>query len=129
MKSRQIIFLWLLAISCTHNFDLTDHFDPTLPFEYIDVERPNSDGASREIPVEQQKHRQLVSWLQSNNHGWKKTEHNTHAALIIVTQGDFRILFYRDNDFVVVGYNDEENVMQQYMREMDSNELRFLVDD
>jgi hypothetical protein len=70
-----------------------------------------------------------VSWLRSNNHNWKKPTHNTHAGLIIVSQGDFHILFHRDNDFIVVDYTDDENVVYQYIKTMDSNDLRFLVED
>ena len=130
MKLTPLVCITILtALSCTKKFDLTEHFDPTLPFEIIDQEHPSGVLSQTEIQVDDPKHIQLVSWLTSNNHDWRKAPHNTHAALIIISQGDFRILFYRDDDDVVVAYNNEENVMQQFIRNMDSNELRFLVDD
>ena len=124
-----ILLISSITVSCSQKFNITDHFDPALPFEVMDAEKPGSDGSSTVIRSNDLRHQQLVSWLNSNDNGWKKTEHNTHAGLVIVTQGEFTILLYRDNDFVVAGYNDEEDVMQQYIRKMDSNELRFLVDD
>ena len=116
--------LSLLAVSCSPKLDLSEHFDPSLPFAISDWEKsPDING----IPVNDIKHEKLVSWLKTNRHGWKKTDHDTHAGIIIVRQGDFRILLYRDNDMVVVGINATGNYMQQYMRKMDSNELMFLV--
>lgn len=130
MKSTHIIIvISLFTISCSQKFDITDHFDPALPFEIIDQQHPSGVLSETEIQINDPKHDQLLSWLKSNNQGWRKADHNTHAGLIIVSQEDFRILFYRDSDFVVIGYNDEENVMQQYIRDMDSNELRFLFNE
>ncbi len=110
-------------------FDLTAHFDPTLPFKLIDQQHPSGVLIETEIQMNDSKHAQLLSWLKSNNHDWQKSTHNTHAGLIIVRQGDFHILFYRDNDMIVVGYNDDENVGHQYIKYIDSNVLRFLVED
>ena len=130
MKPTPIICLiCLIAVSCTKKFDITDHFDPTLPFEIIDQQHPSGVLSETKMQANDPKHIQLVSWLETDKHDWRKAPHNTHAGLIIVHQDDFRILFYRDNDMVVVGYDDEEGDMQQYIRDMDSNELRFLVDD
>ena len=119
----------MVAISCTQKFDITDHFDPALPFEIIDQQHPSGVLSETVIQAYAPKHTQLVSWLASNKHDWRKAPHNTHAGLIIVGQEDFRILFYRDDDKVVVAYDNKEGVMQQYIRNMDSNELRFLVND
>ena len=80
----------LAANSCSQKFDLTDHFDPTLPFEINQMDKSGPDF-SKEIVVNDLKHEKLVSWLELNKHGWKKTDHNTHAGLIIVRQDDFRI--------------------------------------
>ena len=121
-----LIVISLFTFSCTNSFNLNKHYNDSLPFHIIDQQHPNGLRES-DITVNDPKHIQLISWLSSNKNGWKKTDHNTHAGLIIVSQGDFRILFYRDNDFIVLGYNDAKNETQQYMRKMDSNELRFLL--
>ncbi len=117
-----------MLVSCSSNFDITQHYDAKLPFKIIDVELPNSDATPQLIVADDLKHQQLVTWLKANNNGWQKADHNTHAGLVIVSQQDFRLIFYRDNDFIVCGYDDTENNMQQYIRKMDSNELRFLLD-
>lgn len=131
MKGSSFIILSLVVtIACAPNYKLKDHFKPELDFKIIDVQKPNSDGQTKPIKVGTTRHTQLVSWLNKNNHGWEKTDHNTHAALIIVTQEEnFRILFYRDNDFIITAYYDEQDQMQQYIKHMDSNELRFLLED
>ena len=122
-----ILFIILISTSCSKQFKVTDHYDPGLPFEIIDMEKPDKDGAI-EIQIDDSKKEQLLSWFALNNRDWKPT-HNTNAGLIIVSQGDFKLLFYRDNDFVVVGFTDDENVRHQYIKFVDSNELSFLVED
>ena len=129
-----ILILSLLAVSCSKKFDLAVHYDPTLPFEIIHRTLSNdhksvSDVSTYEINQSDTRHAKLVSWLKSNNNGWKKTDHNTHAGLISVRQDDFTILLYPDNDMVVIGIDVEGNDMKQFKRDMDSNELMFLVDE
>ena len=129
MKLKYVILVFsLLAVSCSPKFDITDHFDPSLPVKVID-QYPPSPVRTYEINQNDPRHAKLVSWLKSNNDGWKKTDHDTHAGLIIVRQDDFVILLYRDNDMVVAGYDAVGNDMKQFKRVMDSNELMFLVDD
>ena len=55
------------------DFDITKHFDPTLPFELIDQQHPSGVLIETEIQMNDSKHKQLVSWLRSNNYNWKKT--------------------------------------------------------
>ena len=135
MKLNYVILLFsLFAVSCSKKFDLSVHYDPTLPFEIINRTLSNdhksvSDVLTYEIYQSDTRHAKLVSWLKSNNNGWKKTDHDTYAGLITVHQDKFVILLYRDNDMVVVGIDVEGNDMKQYKRDMDSNELMFLVDD
>ena len=123
-----ILGLSLLAVSCSPKFDITDHFDPSLPVKVID-QYPPSPVRTYEIAQNDPRHARLASWLKSNNDGWKKTDHDTYAGLIIVRQDNFVILLYRDNDMVVAGYDAVGNDMKQFKRVMDSNELMFLVDD
>ena len=123
-----ILVLSLLTFSCTRKFDISDHFDPSLPLKVID-QYPPSPIRMYEICQNDPRHAKLDSWLKSNKQGWEKTDHDTHAGLIIVNQDDFVILLYKDNDVVVVGINAEGNDMVQYMRKMDSNELMFLIED
>ena len=135
MKLKYVILLFsLLAVSCSKKFDLAVHYDPTLPFEIIhrtlsDDHKSVSDVLIYQINQSDTRHSKLVSWLKSNNNGWKKTDHDTHAGLISVNQNDFTILLYPDNDMVVIGIDVEGNDMKQFKRDMDSNELMFIVDD
>ena len=129
MKVKFVILVFsLLAVSCSEEFDITDHIDPSLPFKVID-QYPPAPIRTYEIDQDDPRHAKLVSWLKSNKDGWKKTDHDTHAGFIIVRQDDFVMLLYRDNDMVVAGYDAVGNDMKQYKREMDSNELMFIVDD
>ena len=123
-----ILGLSLLVVSCTPELNITDHFDPALPFKVID-QYPPSPIREYEIDQNDPRHAKLVSWLKSNKDGWKKTDHDTHAGLIIVRQNEFVILLYRDNDMVIAGYDAVGNDMKQFKRVMDSNELMFIVDD
>lgn len=129
-----ILLFSLLAVSCSKKFDLAVHYDPRLAFEIIhrtlsDDHKSVSDVSTYEISQSDTRHAKLISWLKSNNNGWKKTDHNTHAGLISVNQDDFTILLYPDIEYVVIGIDVEGNDMKQFKRDMDSNELMFLVDD
>ena len=129
MKLNYIILaLSALTVSCSPQFDITDHFDPNLPIKVID-QYPPSPIRTFEISKDDPRHAKLASWLKSNNDGWKKTDHDTHAGLIIVRQDDFVILLYKDNDMVIAGYDAVGNDMKQYKRVMDSNELMFIVNE
>ena len=129
MKLKCAILVWsLFIVSCSQQFDITDHFDPSLPIKVIDQYRPSPES-TYEIDQDDPRHAKLGAWLKSNRNGWKKTDHDTHAGLIIVRQDDFVLLLYRDSDMVVVGIDAEGNDMRQYKKDMDSNELMFLVDD
>lgn len=129
MKASLIIVMTLItAISCAQKFDVTEHFDPALPFNVIDMDHPEGKKSEFVIHADDSKHDQLLSWFEANKDNWEPST-NTHAGLIIVNQDDFHLLFYRNNDFIVVGYDDDDGLRHQFTRTMDSNDLRFLVDE
>jgi len=126
MKSRLLMYIIILtAISCSKEFDITDHYDPTQSFEVIDQEKPKDGKSSSEIQVNDLKHDQLLSWLELNNKDWKPT-HDTHAALVIINQENFRLLLYRNNNFGVVIITDDENISHYYKKIFDTGGLKFL---
>lgn len=125
MKST--LFLCLIALtaaSCSKKFDLTDHYDSTLSFEVTDMER-SKDGL--EILVTDKRHDQLLSWLESNKSDWEPT-HDTHAGLVIIYQENFSLILYRNSDFGVVRYIDDENITHNYKKIFDTGGLGFLDD-
>lgn len=64
MKSRLLMYIIVLtAISCSNEFDLTDHYDSTQSFEVIDQEKPKDGKVDFEIQVNDLRHDQLLSWL------------------------------------------------------------------
>ena len=124
MKSTLLLYIIVLtAISCSKEFDITDHYDPTQSFEVIDFEK--SDHSISEIQVNDLKHAQLLSWLELNNQNWKPT-HDRHAGLVIIYQENFRLLLYRNNDFAVVIITDDEKISHYYKKIVDSGGLTFL---
>jgi len=114
------------TVSCVQKFEIMDHFDPSLPIEVID-QYPPSPVRVHTIDPSDNRHKKLTAWLESNEDGWEKTDHDTHAGLIIIRQKDFVLLLYKDNKVVVAGYDVIGNDMKQFKRIMDSNELMFIV--
>jgi hypothetical protein len=126
MKSTLLIYIIVLtAMSCSKEFDLTDHYDPTQSFKVIDQEKPKDDNSSSEILVNDLKHAQLLSWLELNNQNWKPT-HNTHAGLVIIYQEKFRLLLYRHSEFGVVIITDDKNISHYYKKIFNTGGLEFL---
>ena len=115
----------LTAISCSKEFDIVDHFDPTQSFQFVDIQKTKNDV---EIQVNDLKHDQLLSWLQLNNQNWKPTDHS-YASLFNISQENFKLLLYRNNDFVVVRFTDDENISHQYKKIVDSDGLNFLYEE
>lgn len=112
-------------MSCSKKFDLTQHYDPTQPFEVIDQERPKNGNSISEIQVNDLRHAKLLSWLESNKQNWEPA-HDTHAGLVIIYQEGFRLLLYRNNDFAVVIITDDEKVSHYYKKALDTGRLEFL---
>ena len=112
----------LSTISCSKKFDITDHFDSTQPFQFVDIINPRND---KEIQVNDLKYDQLLSWLELNNQNWTSTD-LSHAALLIINQEKFKLLFYRNNDLVVLRFIDDDNISHQYKKIVNSDGLNFL---
>ena len=126
MKSILLMYIIVLtANSCSKEFDITDYYDPTQSFEVTDFERAKDGKSSSEIQVNDLRHDQLLSWLELNNQNWKPT-HDTHAGLVIISQENFRLLLYRNNDFAVVIVTDDENISHHYKKIFDTGGLKFL---
>jgi len=126
MKSRLLMYIIILtAISCSKEFDITDHYDRTQSFEVIDQEKPKDSNSITEFQVDDLKHAQLLSWLELNNRNWKPT-HDRHAGLVIIYQENFRLLLYRNNDLAVVIITDDENISHYYKKIFDTGGLKFL---
>ena len=126
MKSIHIMcIIVLVAISCSKKFDITDHFDPTQSFQFVDIRNHKNDV---EIQVNDLKHDQLLSWLELNNQNWEPTD-ASHAALLIINQEKFKLMFYRNKDLMVIRFTDDENILHQYKKIIDPDGLNFLFEE
>ena len=126
MKSIHILcIIALTTVSCSHNIDITDYIDPTQSFQVRDFAKIISPTVESEIQVKDLKHEQLLSWLELNNQNWIQTN-NRHAALIIIHQDKFRLLYYRNHEYVVVILTDDDNVLHSYKQIVDTDGLIFL---
>lgn len=110
----------LTSISCSKKFDLTEHYDPTQPFEVIEYQ-----FGTIEIQVNDVRHAKLLSWLELNNKHWKRT-HSEWAGLVIINQENFHLMLYRDNNDAFVNITDDKNKTRHYRRTYDNDGLKFL---
>jgi len=126
MKSIHVIYIFaLIATSCSKKLDLAAYIDPTQPFQVVDAHRAKGGTIETEWQVNDAKHDQLLSWIESNNRNWKPT-HATHAGLVILSQENFRLLLYRNSNFAVVILTDDENITHNYKKSVDTRGLIFL---
>ena len=119
----------LLMGSCSSGFDAGEHYDAGLPFHLIDQQHPSGEHYEADFLPGDSLHGRLMTWLDEHKDGWAKAPHNTHAGLLILSQDDFRLLYYRDDDKVVLAHDDAEGEMVQYIQEVDANGLLFLVEE
>ena len=126
MKLIHVIYIFaLIATSCSKKLDLAAYIDPTQPFQVVDMHRSKGGTIETEWQVNDVKHDQLLSWIKTNNGNWKPT-HDTHAALVIISQENFRLILYRNHDFGIVRFTDDKNITHNYKKIFDTGELEFL---
>ena len=132
MKHTTTILFGLLLTtftSCSSEIQLAKYLDLNSPFALTINSTNNQTGLTssdrKTIDPKSEKFNKLVEWFNSNSDGWQSTP-ASYIAKVSVTQNDFRILY--NQDFVVVGFKDNNGKAKQYSKKVIKGELDFLTD-
>lgn len=132
MKRTSIIFiiLSLLTItSCSTEVNIEKYVDLnstlTLTVNKINDQSGLTESETRKIEPKSEQFKKLIEWGSCNLDNWKSTP-ASYIAKVAVTQKDFRLLY--NQDFVVIGFIDDDGKAQQYSKTVKKGELDFLTE-
>jgi hypothetical protein len=120
--SNLLIPIMLLFVSCSQQIEISTYFDSSKPFQLNSRTLP-----SQEISIESEQYQLFLDWLSKNNRGWHSSPASHHPDLS-VTQGNFRLLFGKDSEGVVVSFTDKNGEPQQFAKSIKEGELHFLLE-
>jgi hypothetical protein len=83
-----------------------------------------TESETRKIESKSEQFKKLIEWGNNNLVNWKSTP-ASYIAKVALTQKDFRLLY--NQDFVVIGFTDNEGKAQQYSKTIKKGELDFLT--
>jgi len=124
-----LIFFFLLTItSCSTEISIEKYVDLNSNLT-LTVNRTNettglTESETKIIEPRSEKFKKLINWANNNLDNWKSTP-ASYVAKVAVTQKDFRLLY--NQDFVVIGFIDNDGKAQQYSKAVKKGELEFLI--
>lgn len=132
MKRTNIIFiiLSLLTIaSCSTEVNIEKYVDLnstlTLTVNKTNDQTGLTESETRKIEPKSEQFKKMIEWGNNNLDNWKSTP-ASYITKVAVTQKDFRLLY--NQDFVVIGFIDNDGKAQQYSKTVKKGELDFLTD-
>ena len=127
-----ITLITSLAItSCQTDLELNNVIDQKSPFTLtirtVDSETGLSTNETEEINVNSEKWTRLVDFAKQNMDGWQPSP-ESYIGDVYVTQGNFRMIYTKGSDGVVIAFTDNEGDPKQYTKKIDKGELDFLTE-
>ncbi|MCW3125408.1 MAG: hypothetical protein JWO03_1066 [Bacteroidetes bacterium] len=128
-SKKTILTISLLALiltlsNCNQCINAVSYIDNTKPLNFTS----NFQGAS-EIAVNSDKFKRLTQWLSGNSCGWQPSPASYASTGVCVSQqNNFRLLYWKGTDEVVIGLIDKGNSSKQYSKRISKGELDFLAD-
>tara|TARA_Y100000588_G_scaffold390455_1_gene496012 strand:- start:117 stop:521 length:405 start_codon:yes stop_codon:yes gene_type:complete len=125
------LILSLAMTSCQTDLELNDVIDQKSPFSFtirtVDLETGLSSNETEEIKVNSEKWIKLVNFVKNNLNGWQSSP-ASHIGDIYVSQGDFRLIYTKSANGVVIAFTDKKGNPEQYIKGIDQGELDFLTE-
>ncbi|NVK27769.1 MAG: hypothetical protein HWE14_06980 [Flavobacteriia bacterium] len=125
------LFFVVLIAGCQKRANFNHNIDYSTPFQMTTIDLDTSTGYSTfheaELHVDSEKGQKLVDFLQANTEGW----HSNVASVIgdiIVTQGDFKLIYSVNSESVFVAYLDTNGTPLQLAKRIERGQLDFLDD-
>jgi hypothetical protein len=125
-----LIIISLLTITgCSTEINIEKYVDLdstlTLTVNKTNDQTGLTESETRIIEPKSEQFKKLIEWGNNNLDNWKSTP-ASYIAKVAVTQKDFRLLY--NQDFVVIGFIDNDGKAQQYSKKVKKGELDFLTE-
>jgi hypothetical protein len=125
-----LIIISLLTITgCSTEINIEKYVDLdstlTLTVNKTNDQTGLTESETRIIEPKSEQFKKLIEWGNNNLDNWKSTP-ASYNAKVAVTQKDFRLLY--NQDFVVIGFIDNDGKAQQYSKKVKKGELDFLTE-
>ena len=121
----------LAMTSCQTDLDLNDVIDQKSPFTLtirtVNPETGLSSNETEEIKVNSEKWIKLVDFAKNNLDGWQSSP-ASYIGDVYVSQGDFRLIYTKGSNGIVIAFTDKEDKPKQYTKGIDKGELDFLTE-
>lgn len=115
--------------SCSSEIQLAKYLETNSPLTIIinttDIQTGLTSSDRKTLEPKLGQFNKFVDWCNNNSDGWQST-FVSYIAKVAVTQNDFRLLY--NQDFVVIGFKDNNGKPQQYSKKIIKGELDFLTD-
>ena len=132
MKQTNIIFIIIVLLtitSCSTEISIEKYVDLnsslTLTVNKTNDQTGLTESETKTIEPKSEKFIKLINWSNDNLDNWKSTP-ASYLTKVAVTQRNFRLLY--NQDFVVIGFIDNDGKAQQYSKTVKKGELDFLND-
>jgi len=125
-----LIIISLLTITgCSTEINIEKYVDLdsnlTLTINKTNDQTGLTESETRKIEPKSEQFKKIIDWGNNNLDNWKSTP-ASYISKVAVTQKDFRLLY--NQDFVVIGFVDNDGEAQQYSKTVKKGELDFLTD-
>jgi len=123
------LILIVSLLSCSINVDSTEFLDTSLPF-HLKTNTTNSqtrilESNSEKLYVNSKKWLGINEWFSKNKEGWQITP-ASHIGDTYITQGEFRMIYSKNSEVVIIAFNNSKGESKQYSKEIGKDELNFL---
>ena len=123
-----IIYFLLTFASCSTEITIENYIDLNANL-MLTVNTTNDQKGLTECKTQilvpnSEKYLQFIGWTKNNQGNWKSTP-ASYNVKVSLTQKNFRFLY--NQDFVVIGFADNDGKAKQYSKTVKKGELDFLI--
>jgi len=126
-----LLIFSILMTSCQNNLELNDLIDLkssfTLTLTTNNPETGLSSIESEEIKVNSEKWIKIVDFVRNNLEDLQPSP-ASYLGDIVISQGDFRLIYLKDSNGIVFVFADKKGKLKQYTKNIENGELNFLTE-
>lgn len=130
-------FAWIAALmvglgltSCHTDLDINEIIDQEAPFvlgtETVNPKTGQTTYTTEQIEVNSEKWIKLVAFAKNHMQGWQSSP-ASHLGNVYLSQGNFKLVYTKGSDGVVVVFRDQEGKPRQYINNIEHGALDFLT--
>jgi hypothetical protein len=127
----QVFIILSLLNSCETDLDINEFIDKKSPIiltiKPYDKVIELSEIKQFNIEVNSTKWNEILTFANQNKEKWHSSP-ASYIGEIYLTQGDFRLIYNKGSESVVISFMDKNGKPKQYVRKIKKGELDFLLD-